>query len=201
MATRNVQEMLLHTAIDLFSRKGYSGTSIREVGTKAGVSNSLLYHYFKDKEEMLFQIIQTTSQALLESLKEIDRNVEDPWERLRKMIIQHIVMFGLKRRKESKIVVEEQYWLKGQRKAAIYSFQRQIYDLYMKNLKDLDARGEINGIELHVINFSLFGTLNWVFKWYKEGRGLKPEEVAENILKLLFHGMVKPAKGSPAREV
>ena len=92
MATKNVQEILLRTAIDLFHRKGYSGTTIREVGTKAGVSNSLLYHYFKNKEEMLFQIIQSTSQDLLESLKEIDRKVEDPWERLREMLIQHIVM-------------------------------------------------------------------------------------------------------------
>jgi AcrR family transcriptional regulator len=196
-----VQEILLRTAIDLFHRKGYSGTTIREVGTKAGVSNSLLYHYFKNKEEMLFQIIQSTSQDLLESLKEIDRKVEDPWERLREMLIQHIVMFGIKRKKESKIVVEEHYWLKGQRKATIYGFQRQIHDLYMKNLKDLEARGEINGIELHVINFSLFGIINWFFKWYKEGRGLKPEEVAENILKLLFHGMAKPGKGSCSGEV
>jgi AcrR family transcriptional regulator len=188
---KNTQELLLLAATESFYRKGYSDTSIREIGSKAGVSNSLLYHYFKDKEEMLFQIISNLSQGLLTTLQEIDARVDDPVDRLREKLVQHMVIFGLKQKKESKIVVEEKYWIKGKRKETIKEFERQTYDIYMKDLKELAARGILADINLTVLNFALFGIINWFFRWYKEGRGLKPEEVADDILKFIFHGILK----------
>jgi AcrR family transcriptional regulator len=188
---KNTRELLLRAATDLFYKKGFSDTSIREVGTRAGVSNSLLYHYFKDKEEMLFQIISNTSVGLLNTLQEIDGKIEDPVERLREKLIQHIVVFGLKMKKESKIVVEENYWVKGKRKETIMEYERQIYEIYMKDLRELAAIGKMNEINLTVLNFSLFGTINWFFRWYKDEKGLKPEEVADNIITMLFYGFLK----------
>jgi AcrR family transcriptional regulator len=58
---KKTRNLLLQTAIRLFAEKGYADTSIREIGKKAGVSTSVLYHYFKSKEEMLFEVISTSS--------------------------------------------------------------------------------------------------------------------------------------------
>ena len=171
MATRNTQEILLQAAIDLFYKKGYSGTSIREVGTKAGVSNSLLYHYFKDKEEMLFQIISATSKDLLVTLEEIDERISDPLLRLREKLVQHMVVHGMRRRRESKIVVEENYWLTGKRRETIKEYQRQIYEIYARNLRELTAAGVIKDLDVTVVAFSLFGVINWFFRWYREKKG------------------------------
>jgi hypothetical protein len=41
------------------------------------------------------------------------------------------------------------------------------------------------------LNFSIFGIVFWFFRWYKEGGRLSEEEVADNIWKLVFHGMLK----------
>jgi AcrR family transcriptional regulator len=191
MAAKNSQEQLLRAATELFYKKGYSDTSIREIGVKAGVSNSLLYHYFKDKEEMLFQIIAANSQGLLETLEEIDGRVPDPMERLREMLVQHTIVYGLKNKKESKIVVAENYWLKGKRKEAIKAYQRKIYAVYTKTLKELAQTDRMNDVDLTVLSFSIFGIINWFFRWYKEGGGLSPEAIADNILKLIFHGILK----------
>lgn len=43
---------ILEAALDLFSRQGYRGTSIRDISTAAGVSTGSVYHHFKDKEEL-----------------------------------------------------------------------------------------------------------------------------------------------------
>jgi AcrR family transcriptional regulator len=191
VATRNTQEVLLQAAVELFSRKGYSDTSIREVGAKAGVSNSLLYHYFKDKEEILFQIISATSQDLLAGLKEVDERVSDPLLRLREKLVQHMIIYGMRRRRESKIVVEENYWLSGRRKETIREYQREIYEIYMKNLRELADQGIIKDLNLTIVAFSLFGVINWFFRWYKEKRLLQPEEIADDTLELLFHGILR----------
>ena len=43
---------ILEAALDLFSRQGYRGTSIRDISTAAGVSTGSVYHHFNDKEEL-----------------------------------------------------------------------------------------------------------------------------------------------------
>jgi len=194
VATRNTQEILLQAAIDLFYRKGYSATSIREVGAKAGVSNSLLYHYFKDKEEMLFQIISATSQDLLATLQEVDERVSEPLAGLREKLVQHMVLYGMRRRRESKIVVEENYWLTGKRRETVREYQRQIYEIYMKNLKALATEGVIKNLDLTVVAFSLFGVINWFFRWYREKKPLQPEKIADDTLEMLFYGILKEDK-------
>jgi AcrR family transcriptional regulator len=47
---------ILEAALDLFSRQGYRGTSIREIAQSAGVSTGNVYHHFSDKET-IFQTV------------------------------------------------------------------------------------------------------------------------------------------------
>ena len=41
---------------ECFAKKGYSGTSTREISEKAGVSKSLLHYHFQSKEHILFEL-------------------------------------------------------------------------------------------------------------------------------------------------
>ena len=60
--SKKTRDLLMQAAISLFAEKGYADTSIREIGTLAAVSPSVLYHYFKNKEQMLFEVITTSSE-------------------------------------------------------------------------------------------------------------------------------------------
>ncbi|MDY7225150.1 TetR/AcrR family transcriptional regulator [Hyalangium rubrum] len=44
---------ILRAAIDVFARKGYHGCRIADVAKEAGVAYGLVYHYFKNKDELL----------------------------------------------------------------------------------------------------------------------------------------------------
>lgn len=44
---------ILRAAIDVFSKKGYHGCRIADVAREAGVAYGLVYHYFKNKDELL----------------------------------------------------------------------------------------------------------------------------------------------------
>lgn len=44
---------ILRAAVAVFSEKGYHGTRIADVATEAGVAYGLVYHYFRNKEELL----------------------------------------------------------------------------------------------------------------------------------------------------
>ena len=185
------REKLLRSAINLFYEKGYADTSIRQIGAKAGITNSLVYHYFKNKEEMLFEIVSNASQGLLDALLEIERNTPDPLECLRKMLVTHTALISIKTKKESKILSAENYWIRGKNRKIIKRQQREIYDVYMGQCKKLKQMGLINEVDLTVLNFSIFGVINWFFRWYREGGRLTKKEVAENIWKFVFHGILK----------
>ncbi len=57
---------ILEAALDLFSRQGYRGTSIRDISKAAGVSTGSVYHHFCDKEE-LFDTLLSQYWSAIES--------------------------------------------------------------------------------------------------------------------------------------
>jgi AcrR family transcriptional regulator len=68
----------VRTAINLFSRKGYHATTIREIADEAGVSPGLIYQYVTDKEDILFlalQLIVDTNERVIPAAMEV---VEHP---------------------------------------------------------------------------------------------------------------------------
>ncbi|WP_223646764.1 TetR/AcrR family transcriptional regulator [Corallococcus sp. EGB] len=50
---------ILRAAIDVFARKGYHGCRIADVAKEAGVAYGLVYHYFKNKDELLETVFET----------------------------------------------------------------------------------------------------------------------------------------------
>ena len=57
MAGSDTKEKLVLAAIDLFSTKGFAGTSVDEIAAAAGVKGPSVYKHFKSKEALLDAII------------------------------------------------------------------------------------------------------------------------------------------------
>lgn len=80
------KEMIFEAAVDLFSRKGYSGTSIREIAREVGIKESSIYNHFSGKGAIFEAIMEyqlegfRLSENALEGLKESLEGVEDPVE-------------------------------------------------------------------------------------------------------------------------
>ena len=56
---------ILHRSAELFAQFGYSGTSITMIAEACGVSKALLYHYYSDKEAVLFDILSAHLEELV----------------------------------------------------------------------------------------------------------------------------------------
>ncbi|TAJ98729.1 MAG: TetR/AcrR family transcriptional regulator [Candidatus Manganitrophaceae bacterium] len=65
---------LLQVSLRLFSENGYDATSIRDIAREAGVTEGLLYHYFKGKKDLLKTIVQESvcDGVVFEQLDQID---------------------------------------------------------------------------------------------------------------------------------
>ncbi len=77
---------ILNAAEDIFSKKGLSESTISEIAGKAGVADSVIYQYFKGKEDLLFSIPSQKKEEFLSSLHEHLQGIRDPGSRLSKLI-------------------------------------------------------------------------------------------------------------------
>lgn len=59
------RRVILRAAVEVFSRKGYHGCRIQDVAKEAGVAYGLVYHYFKNKDELLESVFASGWQSFL----------------------------------------------------------------------------------------------------------------------------------------
>jgi AcrR family transcriptional regulator len=72
----NTKVDILDAAEILFAEKGFDGTGIMEIATRAGVPKSLIYYYFSSKEKILNELINRLLEAIVAVKKETAAQVK-----------------------------------------------------------------------------------------------------------------------------
>src|SRR4051812_37431545 len=73
---------ILEIAAQLFARKGYRGTSMRDIGEQAGVLGGSLYHHIKSKDALFVELHNAALGAAAERIAASVAEHADPWSRL-----------------------------------------------------------------------------------------------------------------------
>ena len=191
LAENNKQQKILKAASEIIAEKGLRESTITEIASKAGVVDSIIYHYFKNKEELLFEIMQLAGRDLFALLEDVIEKEKDPAECLKKMIRAHIVDWCLNRKKETKIIVTDYAYLTGKRKSLNFETERKLYSLYKKKFSEMSRKGLTVDADLTVLSFSLFGIIAQSIRWYRVSGTLSKEDVADNVIRILLHGILK----------
>src|SRR6478735_2115227 len=105
-------EHILSTSARIFAEKSYHSTSMRDISRATGASLAGLYHYCKSKEELLFLIQDHCFGRVLERFEERTKQVDDPFEKLRIFIDNHLSFFAANMA-EMKVLSHEAESLEG----------------------------------------------------------------------------------------
>ena len=73
---------LIEAAHRIFLREGLKGLTTTKICHEAGMSQGILTYYFKDKEEVLFEMVRVANRVLMEEVVANLRNARTRWERL-----------------------------------------------------------------------------------------------------------------------
>ncbi|MCZ6464432.1 MAG: TetR/AcrR family transcriptional regulator [Proteobacteria bacterium] len=68
---RDKRQQILDAAVVVFARTGYHGSRVSDIASEAGIAYGLVYHYFKNKEEILDTIFQERWGGFLEAVDSI----------------------------------------------------------------------------------------------------------------------------------
>lgn len=190
---------ILEAATHVMARQGYEGASMRAVAKAADVSLAGLYHYFENKERMLFLIQFRAFSSLVSNLRERLLDITDPQEQIRIMIRSHVMYFAANM-PALKVCSHELDSLTGEGFKQVRILRHEYYDM-VRTMVDgvLDQKGNPAGLDHHVATMSLFGMLNWLYRWYSPADDRSPSGLA-NILASQFLSGLAVGVGETASE-
>jgi len=183
-ARENRQKEVLEAAASLFRRKGYEGTSLRDIAAASGMLPGSIYFHFPSKEDIFLAVqkqgIEHLSQALQTSICEIS----EPWARLEAACAAHMNVI-LNESDSAAVLVN----VTPTRSMDVWDQLAAMRDEYEKNFRQLvDDLPLPAGTNRKYLRLALLGSMNWAHSWYRAGRDT-PEQLAVEIVWLYRCGL------------
>ena len=186
-------EHILRTAARIFAEKSYHSTSMRDISRATGVSLAGLYHYCKSKEELLFLIQDHCFGRVLERLEQRTKGIDDPFERLRIFIDNHLSFFAANMA-EMKVLSHEAESLAGDLHKHVSTKKERYARVARKILREITEQERTHGgVDLTVATYALFGMMNWIYNWYDPRGKLSVSQLVDNITRLFLVGFISAA--------
>ena len=183
-----LQHILQHAA-RVFSEKGYEGASIRDISRATDVSLSSLYYYFESKQKLLYLIQIHAFRSILEQLEALVERVREPEDRLKLFVRNHISYF-LSHPHEMKVLAHEDSALEEPYRKEVAEIKRRSYDLARGIFEDLRRQGRVATVNARVAILSLYGMMNWIYKWHNAKVDPQAEELAEAMAAIFLNGVL-----------
>jgi TetR/AcrR family transcriptional regulator len=201
------REQILARAADLFAQLGYTATSMNQVAQACGVSKPSLYHYVRDKYQLLVEIAEGHVTLLKRLATEAADPMHpsslatDPQARLRQLIDTFLGAYA-DSRAAHRVLTEDVKFLEPADRDRVLGVQREVVEAFAEAIAQ--ARPELRSAELQKpLTMLLFGMMNWMFTWLQPGGRLTHAAMAPVVADLFLGGLdaVRIAEPAPLRRV
>lgn len=183
------QRVILDSAAEVFAEQGMEKASMAQVAARAQVSKALLYHYYPSKDALIFAIITTHLEELDAAIEAADDPDLIPDQRLRRLVGAVLESYrGADN--QHKVQLNATTALSDDQKAAITALERDIVRRFSVVLDQINP--DLNTRErplLMPVTMSLFGMMNWVYMWFKDGGRISREDYADVATTLILEGI------------
>ncbi|NDY92186.1 TetR/AcrR family transcriptional regulator [Ideonella livida] len=180
-------DLILAQAATLFAAQGYAATSMNQVAAACGVTKAALYHYVRDKHELLARVAEGHVRRLHALVEEVLGQGLPPEPRLRSLITRFVQAYA-GAANEHRVLTEDVNLLAEDARERVLSIERQVVGAFADALSAL--RPELRAADLHKpLTMLLFGMINWMFTWFRPGEPLTPEQMAPMVADLFLGGL------------
>ena len=183
------QRSILESAAAVFAEQGMEKASMSLVANSAGVSKSLLYHYYPAKDALIFAIIQSHLEDLDAAVEAADDPKASPKDRLHALV--RITLENYRHAdNEHKVQLNASEALNDEQRNAIRAIERRIVRRFSSILREINP--SLDNAErplLMPVTMSLFGMMNWAYMWFREGGPITRDDYADIATTLVLEGI------------
>lgn len=178
---------VLAASVEVFATRGFRATSMNEIAAGVGLSKPTLYHYFRNKEELLVRIYSDVLDESLRSALETVAAAPTPFDGLRELLVSRVV-YTCRHRELLKICFEEEDELRPELAEQLLVRRRRFEDVVQSTLEEhLAAHPDVRlGPAPKVFVNMCLGAVNWTYKWYRPTGPRTPAELGAEIADALL---------------
>jgi AcrR family transcriptional regulator len=183
---------ILHQAAQLFAQHGYTGTSISMIAAANGVSKALLYHYYPDKEAVLFDILHTHLTALVACVDVAAASAAPGTPQL--LAIGEALLEAYRGAHAAhQVQIANLRLLPESRQTELRALERKLVARASGAISDI-IPGIAGTPALKPLTMAWFGMINWHYLWFQEGRGISRADYARMVSQLISTGGAEAIK-------
>ncbi len=186
------KERIAHAATDIFIEKGYKNTSLQDIAQVVGITKAGIYHYFKEKEEILYYTLASYDTANIETFKSIRVKFEDskldPQTAL-KMIIRAYAKLSANKQNINLLGLRERDQLTGENRENYRKIQQAIFGDIKRDIGRIPNLK--TSLDLNTMVFMIISMSAWFGYWIKADGKLTLEEAIEQSIDIICHGVME----------
>lgn len=187
-------EELIDTAVELFEKKGYSATTMRDIAKKMNLTQGSLYYYIKKKEDILFQIHHIIIEMVLDGASKIRKGMTT----MEKLDIMMTCSMEVVAKKKSYVSVflKEYKYIKSELFDEVLAKRKKYAKIIQGIIDDEIKNGNFINVDPQIATMALVGMFNWSLQWVDVKGRLSMQEIKDVFLRIFFEGMLKRKNGS-----
>jgi TetR/AcrR family transcriptional regulator len=183
------RKAILDRAAELFAGHGYDGASISMIAEACGVSKALLYHYYGDKAELLFDVIRNHLDELIEAVEEVARETaSEPAEERLSALSAALLDAYRDADAEHQVQINNLRLLPQEKQEALRALERRLVAVFAEAVASAVPRLSDRPALVKPVTMSLFGMLNWSYLWFRDGGALTRADYARLVTRLVVDG-------------
>jgi TetR/AcrR family transcriptional regulator, cholesterol catabolism regulator len=191
---------ILDVAEEMFAERGIKATTVRQIGSKAGILSGSLYHHFGSKLDIVDAILSEFNDHVLAGNRQIVESEPDPVERLRKL---NRFAFSLIVDYPAAVLMvqnESNYLAEQERFSYLTTMDRNVAGIWIDTLDEGIKQGRFReDIEVRMFYRLVRDVVAGSIRWFKPSRGKKTiQDVADEVIDILLNGIQLPARAKAA---
>lgn len=180
------RKAILDRSAELFAAHGYDRASMSRIAEACGVSKANLYHYYKEKDELLFDVIRVHLEDLLIVAHAAAADCAEPAGRL-KALVGALLEAYRDADAQHKVQINHLGLLPPERQAALKAMERELVRIFSGAIAEVAP--QLAGTPLMTpVTMSLFGMLNWHYLWFREGGRVGRADYVDLVTRLIVEG-------------
>lgn len=176
------RDRVLKAAAHCFNRKGYSGTSLKDVAAMLGLTDPALYYYVKNKEELVYLCYVRAADVGREAMQNAVAEGGSGFEQAQRYLRYHIeIMVG---ERGPIAIMSEIPSLQPEHRDEVLKVSRQHSKNFEAILERGIADGSIGTCDVRMTGNAIMGSINWIPKWFHGDAAMAGKIIAEfpNVL-------------------
>lgn len=184
------RDHLVKLAAEIFARKGFQATTVREIAKEAGILSGSLYHHFDSKETIVDEVLSTFLDDLITRYRAALGTGADPRTVLSEMVR---IGFGTLEPHRAAITVMQNDWnylRQFERFNYLVKAEDEVEQIWVSQIKAGQAAGQFRTDVDPKLTYRMIRDTIWVaVRWFRPGGRLNTAGLAEHYITVLFDGL------------